>query len=417
MTATETYDIKALMQGLMPQMKQELERILHFWQNEMQGEDKGNFIGAMDHAGNKFPDAPKGAVLYARILWTFSTAAHATSNISYAVTADAVYQYFITHFFDQEFGGIFWSINAKGQPLETKKQVYAQGFAIYALAAYFRLTCNAHALEQAIKLYQLLEVKCYDPMEHGYMEACNRNWEAIDDLRLSEKDANEKKTMNTHLHVLEGYAQLYKVWPDAGLKHQIKQLLIVFRDKIIQPASHTMGLFFDENWDRKDKLVSFGHDIEASWLLQEAAESIEDNYWIQWSRENAIAMAKAAIKGIDDDGGMWHEWDDATRHLLKEKHWWPQAEAMVGFMNAWQNSGDNSFLERLMDSWEFIQQYLIIPQYGEWKWGVLEDYSLMDSENLAGFWKCPYHNGRACLELIHRLQNFGKGEKGLYSSS
>ncbi|MCU0387688.1 MAG: AGE family epimerase/isomerase [Chitinophagaceae bacterium] len=406
MTITETCDITAHVKGLLPDMQQELERILNFWTREMLSEEKGNVIGAMDHYGKKFPDAPKGAVLYARILWTFATAAQATGNTSYAATAEAVYQYFNAHFFDQDFGGIYWSVDAKGQPLETKKQVYAQGFGIYALSAFYKLTGNAHALKQAIELYELLEATCYDPMEDGYIEACNRNWETIDDLRLSSKDANEKKTMNTHLHVLEGYAQLYKVWPDAGLKHQIKQLLMVFRDKIIQPATHTMGLFFDENWERKDNLISFGHDIEASWLLQEAAESIGDRDWIQWSKKNAIMMAEASTKGIDKDGGMWHEWDNATQHLVKEKHWWPQAEAMVGFMNAWQNSDDNSFLERLMDSWKFIQQYLILPQYGEWKWGVYEDYSLMENEDLAGFWKCPYHNGRACLELIHRLQHY-----------
>jgi cellobiose epimerase len=408
MVTSENYSINHFKSTLLTDMQDALHRILNFWQNEMQDMEPGNFIGAMDHSGRKYPEAPKGAVLYARILWTFSTAAYALKHRGYGKTADAVYQYFSKYFFDNDWGGVYWSTDAKGRPLETKKQVYAQGFAIYALAAYFRFSGNKRALLQAIELYELLEAKCYDPIDLGYIEACNQRWDILDDLRLSEKDANEKKTMNTHLHVLEGYAQLYKVWPDAGLKHQIKQLLLVFRDKIIHPGSHTLGLFFDEQWNRKDTLVSFGHDIEASWLLQEAAESIGDEAWIRWTSENAVEMAMISSKGIDKDGGMWHEWDNNYRHMVKEKHWWPQAEALVGFMNAWQNSGNHFFLEKLEESWKFIQEHLLIPQYGEWKWGVYENYSLMDKEDLAGFWKCPYHNGRACLELMHRITNLNK---------
>ena len=389
-------------QPLQENLAATLHDILKFWQHTMPDTIHGGFIGAVHLGGKKFSEAPKGAVLHARILWTFSTAALQLRDESIRQTADYSYNWFSEHFFDTVSGGIFWSVDYTGLPLETKKQVYAQGFAIYALSAYYRLTGNETALKQAIELFHLLEKHSYDPVYGGYFEAFTREWETIEDLRLSEKDANEKKTMNTHLHVLEGYTLLYKVWPDAELRKKIIGLLTIFKEKIIEKSTSTQGLFFDENWVRKDSLISFGHDIEASWLLQEAAEVLGDDDWIGYTKELAVKMAFASLKGIDSDGGMWHEYDVAHHHLVKEKHWWPQAEAMVGYFNVWQNSGDSFFLDQVHKSWNFISQYLIDKQFGEWIWGVYEDYRPMDQEDFAGFWKCPYHNGRACIEILNR---------------
>lgn len=386
------------------QLKQSLQQILRFWQTQMPDNIHGGYIGTMRPNGQKVLDAPKGAVLNARIIWTFSTAALQLKDETLRESTDRAYGYFSKHFFDPEFGGIYWSVDFMGIPLETKKQVYAQGFAIYALAAYYQLTGNEKALEQAIELFHLLEKHSYDPVYGGYFEAFTRQWDTIDDLRLSDKDANEKKTMNTHLHVLEGYTLLYKVWTDAELREKIIGLLTVFKEKIINVDTATQGLFFDEKWIRKDTQISFGHDIEASWLLQEAAEVLEDENWIAYTKALAVKMAFTSLKGMDSDGGMWYEYNVANHNLVKEKHWWPQAEAMVGYYNAWQNSGNPVFLEQVFNSWNFIHQYLIDKKHGEWIWGIYEDYSAMLNEDLAGFWKCPYHNGRACMELLHRLE-------------
>ncbi len=393
------------------ELGKELKNILSFWANKMPDPIHGGFLGAMNHDGLVKPDAPKGVVLNARILWTFSTAAGLVNDKHYEEVADYSYEWFTQHFFDPLNGGVFWSLTHNGEPLDTKKQVYAQAFSIYALSAYYGLTRKKEALEQAIGLYQCVEKYSYDELYPGYFEAFTREWEHIEDLRLSEKDANEKKTMNTHLHVLEGYSLLYKYWPDAGLRESITGLLEIFRDKILQPGTHTEGLFFNEFWERKDTLISFGHDIEASWLLQEAAEILGNEVWIDWAKENANKMAGAAAKGIDSDGGMWHEYDLATHHLVKEKHWWPQAEAMVGYFNAWQHSGSNEYLEQVFSSWKFIQTHLVDTILGEWKWGVYEDYSVMKQEDFAGFWKCPYHNGRCCIELIRRIETLENGAK------
>ncbi len=389
---------------LSTELRQELKNILSFWATRMPDAINGGFLGGMDHDGLIKQDAPKGSVLNARILWTFSTAAGLLKETGYAGVANDSYHWFTKYFFDSENGGVFWSVTPEGKPLDTKKQVYAQAFSIYGLSAYYGLSGKKEALEKAIELFRCIEKYSYDEKYPGYFEAFTREWSPIEDLRLSEKDANEKKTMNTHLHVLEGYTLLYRYWPDALLRQRIVGLLEIFRDKILQKETHTEGLFFNEFWERKDTLVSFGHDIEASWLLQEAAGALGDENWIDWAKQNAAKMANAATKGIDSDGGMWHEYDMAAHHLVKEKHWWPQAEAMVGYFNAWQNTGNGDYLEQVFKSWKFIKTYLVDPALGEWKWGVYEDYRVMKQEDFAGFWKCPYHNGRACMELLHRLE-------------
>jgi mannobiose 2-epimerase len=260
------------------------------------------------------------------------------------------------------------------------------------------------AKQLAIDLYRLLQQKSYDPVQGGYLEAFARNWEPIQDLRLSDKGANAKKTMNSHLHILEAYTCLYRIWPDPQLKQQITGLLVNFDEHIIDPHTGHLLLFFDEHWQQKgEKTVSYGHDIEASWLLLEAAKVIADDALIARMKVLGIKMAEAVIIGLDTDGGLWYEYEPADNRLKKEKHWWPQAEALVGFYNAWQLSGRHEFLQYAYNNWAFIKQYIRDNKNGEWFWGVYEDHSVMRNQDKVGLWKCPYHNGRACMEIIHRI--------------
>lgn len=209
--------------------------------------------------------------------------------------------------------------------------------------------------------------------------------------------------MNTHLHIIEAYANLYAIWKNEQLKSAIYQLLNNFKQHIINPANSHLNLFFTETWEIKSTAISFGHDIEASWLLLEAAESINNKQQIEEFKVIALQIADASTKGLNDDGALWYEFDPLTQHWTKEMHWWPQAEAMVGFLNTWQFSKNESYLTNSLQTWSFIKNYLIDHQNGEWLWGLNSDYSLMQQQDKAGFWKCPYHNSRACIEIIKRI--------------
>lgn len=363
----------------------------------------GGFVGRIDNDNLIISHAPKGSVLNARILWSFAAAYNNDPRLGYLNIADRAYEYISRHFLDRSFGGVFWTVDAYGATLDSKKQVYAIAFTIYALSEYFIASGMEVAKEEAINLYGDLVKYSLDGQKGGYFEAFDREWQPIEDLRLSDKDANEKKTMNTHLHVLEAFANLYRIWPDSGLKHRILELLNIFTTHMIDPLNTHLKLFFDEDWNSRSSVISYGHDIEAAWLLLEAAEVIADNQQIEKLKVLAVDMAYATLKGFDSDGGLWYERNPEANHTIKEKHWWVQAEAMVGFYNSWQISSDPIFLEKFERLWAYTYSHIIDHKNGEWFWGRDAEGNVMNSEDKVGLWKCPYHNSRACIEILKRL--------------
>ncbi len=386
------------------EIRAELFRILDFWSSEAVDEINGGFVGQIDHYGRRNITAPKGMVLNARILWSFSSAYRATSIERYKVAADRAYNYLINHFYDKQFGGFFWEVNYLGRPSNTRKQSYAQGFAIYALSEYNRATGNIESLEYARQLYNLLEEKVFDPKFGGYVEALNTDWTQLEDMRLSPKDANTPKSMNTHLHILEPYTNLYRVWPDAKLKQSILGLLDIFHDKIIDPNTGHFNLFFDYNWDVKSSIVSYGHDIEGAWLMHEAALIIDDKAAIKKVRETAVNLVDITLaEGTDTDGSLFNEREGD--HLDTDKHWWPQAEALVGLLDAYAINNNELYINEFVKIWSFIKTSLLDKERGEWYWRVDAKGVANTNDDKAGFWKCPYHNSRALIEILERFEH------------
>ena len=382
----------------------ELKNILSYWKHFTVDKVNGGFVGKIDNNNNIDYSAPKGSVLNARILWSFSAAYNLNADPGYLEMADGAFQYINDNFIDKEFGGVYWLLDAKGTPIDTKKQVYAIAFTIYAFSEYFSASKNPFAKEKAIELYNDLIKHSYDIGRGGYFEAFGREWNTLDDLRLSEKDANEKKTMNTHLHVLEAFTALYRIWPNERLRRKIIELVHYFTTQIINKETGSLILFFDENWKAKSDIVSFGHDIEAAWLLLEAVEAVHDEVLTDLVKSTSVRMAEAAKNGLDPDGSLWYEYEPSTNHFIREKHWWVQAEAMVGFFYAWQVSTDEHFLAISLKNWEFVKRKIINYPKGEWFWGINEQDEVMPGEDKVGIWKCPYHNSRACIELIKRIE-------------
>jgi mannobiose 2-epimerase len=380
------------MQNRLQQFRSEIEKelidnILPFWSNKMPDEDNGGFYGQITGKDEIIPKAHKGSVLNARILWTFSAAYRIYKNPDYLVIATRARNYIIDHFIDKKFGGVYWLLDYKGNPVETKKQIYAQGFAIYGLSEYYRVTGDTEALNHAIELYRLIEKHSFDTEKNGYLEAFTEDWQPIADMRLSEKDANEQKTMNTHLHILEPYSNLYRVWENDSLKSQLKNLIEVFLDKIIDTQTGHLRLFFDADWNDKSRSVSFGHDIEASWLLYEAALVLNDAEVLEKVKKIVPRIVKASEEGLQLDGSMMYEKDINTGHEDKERHWWVQGESSQIAMNCW----------------DYINNNLIDRTNGEWFWSIYTNGSVNHNDDKAGIWKCPYHNGRMCLEVIERF--------------
>ncbi len=388
------------------QLKKEFENeltdnILNYWIRKVYDPRRGTFYGLIGPDEKPDPAAPLSAVLITRILWTFSAAHRLFPTAIYQKMADEAFRILTTHFWDNENGGVYWEVSSGGEAVDTSKQFYAQSFALYGLAEYFRTFGNQQARQLAISLFYLLEKYAFDPVNGGYGEAVSANWQKP--VRKFITPAGEKmnKSMNTHLHLLEAYTNLLRIWQEDDLKKQIGGLLDIFSNQIINPENHHFHLFFDNNWSVQSTGVSYGHDIEGSWLLYEAAEVLDDEQTLRQLKPVLLKMALAAgQEALHPAGGLFYESDGAHRN--RDFHWWAQAEAVVGFFNAWQLSGDQQFLNWTEKSWHFIRQHQIDRQHGEWFSQVNADLTVAPAPKVSG-WKCPYHNGRMCLEMAMRL--------------
>ena len=405
--------------------------ILPFWLEKMQDNENGGFYGRIDGSGVLHPDAEKGAILNARILWTFSAAYRVLEKEELLKAATRAKDYLVDHFIDPEYGGVYWSVDYKGEPLDTKKQFYAIAFAIYGLSEYARATGDREALEYALDLYDCIEEHAFDDEQNGYIEACTREWGKIGDMRLSELDANYPKSQNTHLHIMEAYANLLRCLKEMRAQEQcdyvpaigsvlpvgisvppetmvsvegaLRNIISIFIDKILNPETNHLDLFFDMDWTRgAGHLESYGHDIECSWLLHEAALVLGDENLLEKVENVVQKVAKASEKGLREDGSMIHEANLDTGHVDDDLHWWLQAENVVGWFNIWQHFGDEEAFKKSEKCWHYIKENLVDFDNGEWYWSRHPDGSLNTVDDKAGFWKCPYHNSRMCLEIIER---------------
>jgi mannobiose 2-epimerase len=274
---------------------------------------------------------------------------------------------------------------------------------LYALAEYHRIVANEYeqvvVLAQAVSVYGWIEQFSFDQTHNGYWEARDRDGSELEDMRLSPRDRNDPKTMNTHLHILEAYANFYRMWPDQDLHQRLSNLIDLFLDRIIDPLNHHLICFFDAQWKPSPSEVSYGHDIETAWLLLEAAEIAQ--YRVEDALRIAVLVAHAASEGFDAQlGALLYE-----AHL-PEKHWWVEAEAMVGFLNAWEITQDDDFFKKSLSCWTYIKHQIKDHEKGEWFWGIDANGKVMAGEDKVGFWKCPYHNARACLEIMRRTSQY-----------
>ncbi len=386
------------------EVEHELNNILNFWVMKTFDEKNGGFIGKMDINGCIDYNAPKGLVLNARILWTFAAAYKRKPKAEYLATALRAFKA-LKVFKDNAFGGYYWSIQPNDDPLpegigisslnSTRKQIYGLAFVMYGLSEFYAISKENDVKNECIAIFNWIEKHSFNPKNKGYLEAVARDGSPLEDMRLSPKDRNDPLSMNTHLHILEAYTNLYRIWQDDFLEQQTENLIDLFLNHIIDSKTKHLILFFDENWQPTDNEISYGHDIEATWLVLEATEVMQ--YRVEEARKIAVEIAYATTKGLQIDGGLDYE---AHR---KERHWWVQAEAMVGFLNAYELSKEPHFLDKSLLCWDFTKKYFLDTENGEWFWGYTEGGQLMRNEDKVGFWKCPYHNARACMEVSKRL--------------
>jgi mannobiose 2-epimerase len=390
--------------------------ILPYWMNYGVEKNGQGFYGAVDLNNEPVLTANKTSVLNARILWTFSAVAMLDGNKEYASIADRAYRVVTEDFEDKQFGGYYMELSSADKVANDIKHTYAQAFVLYSLCKYYEFRKKAETLNKIKDFFYLLEEKTKDPDHTGYRESFTRDWQIYGENRMA--DNNEPKSMNTHLHVLEAWAALYHVWKDPAVEKRLTELMYLFLDKIIRKEGH-FGIFFDEAFNEAASsrgICSFGHDIEGSWLLWEAAEILGNKDILKKMRSVAIKMVDNIERvAVDKDGGLFLESTRFGSHVKTNKHWWQQAETMVGFMNAYELTGDEKYWNTVKLSWKFIDTYLIDHDRGEWytklnRLGV--PFLVEPPDDPSPYyrndwkidpWKCPYHNGRSMMEMMKRI--------------
>jgi len=388
------------------------ENILPFWLKYARNVERGGFHSFIGEDMKVIDTLPRGCLLTSRILWTFSAAFQRYHDPAYGEMARWAYRDLVDNFLDKQHGGFFWTITPDGQPLDAHKQVYGQVFALYALSEFYRATSEKPALDHAIALYRLLEANAADPKNGGYFDSLTRDWhretKTADNLL-----GDAPKSQNSHIHILEGYTNLLRLWPDHGLHQRLHALVELTMTRILNPRTHHLVLFMQDDWTPIGDEISYGHDIELSWLLVEAAEVLGDPVLLTRARQEAVAIAQVTdAEGTDRDGGVYIE-GNPRGPTNTNKEWWEQAEAAVGFLNAFEISGDPAQAARSLRSWKFIQDKFVDRQNGDWHNTLRRDGSvIMTAKARDGrtypsaklsLWKCPYHNSRACMEIIDRV--------------
>ena len=378
--------------------------ILPFWTGPALDHEHGGWLAWMSNDLRVDRSQPKGLILNSRILWVFSAVYRAQPQPVCQEMARRALEVVMKGFWDPQYGGAFWRIDGGGRVLDDSKKTYGQAFYIYALAEYLMAFGESAALARAKEIFELIECHTHEPECGGYLEMRRRDWYEATDVRLSDKDLNEKKSMNNHLHLLEAYANLWRVWREPRVECRLRELIELFERRILDAQSGHLQHFFDERWQVRSDTYTFGHDIEASWLLWEAAEVLEDAALLRRVRKVVLRIAEIVLKeGIDTDCGLCYE-GKAGKVIDRRKECWPQAEAVVGFLNAFELSDDMKYLDAARRVWDYIEQHLVDRVHGEWFWRINADGRPDPDLPKVSEWKGPYHGSRACLETLRRLK-------------
>lgn len=370
--------------------------VLPFWMDYAVAPD-GGFYGTVLRDGTPVPDAPRGGVLNARILWSFSAAYHTFGDVAYRRLADYARRYFLDTFIDKRFGGVYWLVNPDGEVLNAFKYTYAMTYGIYGLAGHYLATGNEESLEAAIDLYRTLEEKGREPQHDGYVECFTQDWKPLDNYFN-----NAPKTMNAHLHVMEAYTLLYQCWKDEELRQRLAFCVELFLDRLYDASRRHFNLFFDNAWNSLVEMDSYAHDLEACWLLCEAANQLDDPELTARAGQVALEVTDACLsEGLNEKGYMGYENYDGKGK--DHAAWWGQVEAIIACVNAWQITGKDSYIEAACKVWSFVEESMVDTEYGEWFSDCFDGEPKKETPKVS-VWRCPYHSVRLGVEVEKRLE-------------
>lgn len=385
------------------------KNLLPWWMKYSVDEENGGFYGAVGNDNVPDKTHSKFITLNARLIWTFASAYRILGDEEYLKYADRAFEYFCKHFYDAKNGGWYSRVDCKGDVIDDNKYIYGNAFAIYGLSEYCRATGNKEALRLAIETRDCLEKYVYDPEYKGFYESCRANWRVNPWGRGMNREPTDVKTMNTHLHLLEAYTALCRVDDSFKTRNSLRQQLYVMLNKIVDHDIHHYYYFQRRDWTPTTPEISFGHDIEGSWLMMETANVLGEPEALRATRDTCVNIARACYEqGRRKDGAMQTEYDPRTGEVSQFTSWWEQNEAVVGFLNAWQMTGEGKFLDASLETFEFINRCFVDHKLGGWFSILNADASAPRNPCKVNDGICPYHNGRMSFEIIERYRSHNK---------
>lgn len=384
---------------IIEEVRKELaEHIIPFW-NALRDNENGGFYGYLSYGLELDKKADKGVILHSRILWFYSNAYLTLGDESLLDYAKHSYEFIKNNCVDYELGGVYWMMDYQGKPSDDMKHTYNIAFAIYALSCYYRASGDKEALALAYRLFEDVEKNTLD--EYGYQEAFDRSWNLVDNEALSENGLKADKTMNAILHLIEAYTELYLADKNEKVAERLKFQLGQMRDIVYTPDTNALKVFFDTQFNTVGDIHSYGHDIEATWLMDRACDVLGDEELKKQFAEMDLKISHNIQNIALEDGALNNERENDK--IDRKRVWWVQAEAIVGFINAYQHSGEEEFLRSAKSIWEYVKSDIIDKRAGsEWYSEVSFEHKPHDYKEIVGPWKCPYHNGRMCMEVINR---------------
>ena len=384
------------------ELRAELNRIADWWITHALDREYGGFFGQVGIDAQPDREAPKRGIMQARFCWFYSAMAMQTGDLRMREAADSCRDFLLRHIIDAEHGGALWEVANDGTPLVTRKHAYCSAFVLYGLAAHYACSGDAASARDAQLMFDVMEERFLDRKHGGYWEAKARDWSAPDEVRLSEHDLDASKSMNTHLHILEAYSELYHVLPTERVKGALENLIRLHCERIVDPETGHLRLFWNDTWDDLSTAASFGHDIEASWLIWLATMRLGDDQLAQSVRPVVLELARSTLeRGVGTGGQVRNERLLASDELDETGIWWVQAEAMVGHLNAWKLSASELHWRRAIDTWNYTKEQIVDRNGGEWRW-----YASSSGKQVpfwGGPWKGNYHNGRAMMECLRLI--------------
>jgi len=394
--------------------------ILDAWFPRSIDKEHGGFHTHFARDWKWLPGDGKGSVIQGRMTWVASQVVLREPQLKaqYLPYVQQGVSFLENTMWDKKYGGFYWKLDDNGQVSKgftDEKHLYGVGFGIYGLAAAYKATGDEKALDLAKEAFHWMDAHAHDSVHGGYFELLDREGKPVvpnvpdGQVQIDEIGPIGYKSMNTHIHLMEAFTELYQVWPDPTLRARLEEMLGIVRDKIcVQPGA--MNLFFTNEWQPIPGEDSYGHDVETAYLITETDEVLHHKASEKTERMAKMLVDHALAYGWDtQNGGFFQEGPTFGPPVSRLKEWWVQVEGLNALLMMHERYGKQNpiYFQRFLQQWSFIKNHTIDQEY-HGLYNLTKPDGTPITQAKGSVWKGGYHDGRAFWNVRARLQKLAQ---------